>query len=123
MSTSTRRITGALAAALAAGGLAVGGAGIGQAAAPHNDGPGAREAAYNRTFSGTGNRRLGTLRLRRSAVLRWRTRGGVLQVSERHGFLLVNTRARRGHVKIHRGVYRGVRVATRGHWTISIRSR
>jgi hypothetical protein len=112
-----------LAALLIAAGLAVGTAGIGQAAA-RKDAPGAvRQAAYKRAFSGTGNRKLGTLRLRRSAVLRWRTRGGVLQISERHGFLLLNTRARRGHLRIHRGTYRGVRVAARGHWRITIRSR
>jgi hypothetical protein len=103
--------------------LAAGASGVGQAAASKEGAAGAREAAYNRTFSGSGNRRLGTLRLRRAAVLRWRTRGALFQVSERHGFLLVNTRARRGHVRIHRGTYRGVRVATRGRWTITIRSR
>jgi hypothetical protein len=82
---------------------------------------GVREAAFKKTFSGSGNRKLGTLRIRRSAVLRWKTRGGLFQVSERHGFLLLDTRARRGHVRIHRGVYRGVRVSTRSRWTISIR--
>jgi hypothetical protein len=116
----TRRAVGALTVAL----VAVGGMALGNAAAARPDTTaGVEQAAFKKTFSGSGNRNLGTLRLRRSAVLRWRTRGGLFQVSERHGFLLVNTRARRGHVRIHRGTYRGVRVATRSRWTITIRTR
>jgi hypothetical protein len=123
MQIAKRHVLRALVAVLAVAVLAAGLGGVGQAAASKEGAGAAREAAYQRTFSGSGNRRLGTLRLRRSAVLRWRTRGGLFQVSERHGFLLVNTRARRGHVRIHRGIYRGVRVATRSRWTISVRSR
>jgi hypothetical protein len=129
MNAVSRRAVGALAAIVAVAtlvfaGLAAGNTRIDGAAGVRTAATaGVREAAFKRAFSGSGNRKLGTLRLRRSAVLRWRTRGGLFQVSERHGFLLVNTRARRGHLLIHRGVYRGVRVAARSRWTISIRSR
>jgi hypothetical protein len=118
-----RQRTRALAGVLVAVGLAASSAGIAGAAEGHGVTVRAKEATFRKTFSGSGNKKLGTLRLRRSAVLTWRARGRLFQVFEQHGFLLVDTRAHRGHVKIHRGVYRRVRVATRGRWRISIRSR
>lgn len=122
MTPMNRHWRGALAGVLVAAGLVAGGAGIAGAAEGGGVTVRAKEATFRKTFSGTGNKKLGTLRLRRSAVLTWRTRGRLFQVFEQHGFLLVDTRARRGHVRIHRGVYRRVRVATRGRWRIIIRS-
>jgi hypothetical protein len=82
--------------------------------------PGAHQARL-RTFSGTGNKRLGTLRLRRATVLNWKTGGGWFQISDRRGFRILYTRSARGHLTIRRGTYRGVRVTTQGKWRIVLR--
>jgi hypothetical protein len=74
-----------------------------------------------RTFSGTGNKRLGTLRLRRATVMSWKTGGGPFQISDRRGFRILYTSAARGHLTIRRGTYRGVRVSARGKWRIVLR--
>jgi hypothetical protein len=119
MKTAAHHAVRALAVAAVVGSLAVGSASTVNARAAR----GAEQAAVTRTFSGTGAKRIGTLRLKRSAVLRWKTSGGVFQISVSSRFLLVNTRARSGRVRVYRGVYRGVRVASSGHWKITIRRR
>jgi hypothetical protein len=82
----------------------------------------AHASRASRVFTGNGSARLGTLRLRRTATLRWRAAGG-LQLYDRHGFMVLNSRAHHGRVRLRRGVYRGLRVVTPGHWRIAIRSR
>jgi hypothetical protein len=76
-------------------------------------------------YRGTGNRSLGTLRLRRSAKFTWRhPRGGRLRVltSGPRGlqFALVSTTFRTGSVRLRAGTYRGLRVQTSGGWRITI---
>jgi hypothetical protein len=82
-----------------------------------------KRGCHSTTYSGTGVRKLGTVKMRRSATLRWSNHGRVFQLSARRGFLLVNSRGRRGRIRLGRGVYRGLRVAASGHWRIAIRCR
>ena len=74
------------------------------------------------TRSGNGNARLGTVRLHRAGVLRWRATAG-LQLYDRRGFMVLTSRAHHGRLTLRRGVYRGLRVVTRGQWRIVIRPR
>lgn len=78
-----------------------------------------------RIYRGTGNRSLGTLRLRRTAKLTWRhPSGGRLRLltSGPRGlqFALVSTTFRTGSVRLRAGTYRNLRVQTRGGWRITI---
>ena len=86
------------------------------------NGPEAR-AAKAWSFSGKGPSRLGTLRLRRAATLRWRSSGGQFLIADARGFRLLYTRARRGKLKIRRGTYRRLSVSARGSWRVSIREK
>jgi len=75
-------------------------------------------------YRGTGNRSLGTLRLRRTARLTWRhPRGGrfrlLTSASRGRQFPLVSTTFRTGSVRLRAGTYRGLRVLTRGGWRIT----
>jgi hypothetical protein len=82
--------------------------------------PGAHQARL-RTFSGTGNKTLGTLHVRRTTVLSWKTGGGPFQISDRRGFRILYTRASKGHLTIRRGAYRGLRASAQGKWRIVLR--
>jgi hypothetical protein len=82
--------------------------------------PGAHQTRL-RTFSGNGNKRLGTLHIRRTTVLSWKTGGGPFQISDRRGFRILYTSASKGHITIRRGTYRGLRVTTQGKWSIVLR--
>jgi hypothetical protein len=83
-------------------------------------GPHAR-AAKALIFSGSGSKRIGTVRLRHVATLRWRCSGGRLQLTDKHGFRILDTTAHRGHLKIARGTYRGLQVSAHHRWRITIR--
>ena len=82
-----------------------------------------KRGCHSHTYSGAGVRKLGTLKMGRSATLRWHSGGKLFQLSARRGFLLVNTQRKRGRVRLGRGVYRGLTVATSGSWRITIRCR
>ncbi|MGA2929947.1 MAG: hypothetical protein ABSG43_28960 [Solirubrobacteraceae bacterium] len=74
------------------------------------------------TLTGTGNQPIGTLSEKTTVVLQWSTTVGPIQIFNTHGFLLVNSSAATGRVRLARGEYKGLRVAARGHWTIQLRA-
>jgi hypothetical protein len=78
-----------------------------------------------KVYRGTGNRSLGTLRLRRTARLAWRHPSSgrfrlLTSASRGRQFPLVTTTFRAGSVRLRAGTYRGLRVQTRGGWRITI---
>jgi hypothetical protein len=122
MTLRSRHAMIALAATLLVG-VALLGSALGDAAGSalrSSELPGAHQARV-RTFSGTGNKRLGTLRLRRATVLSWKAGGGPFQISDRRGFRILYTRASKGHLTIRRGAYRGLRASAQGKWRIVLR--
>jgi hypothetical protein len=78
-------------------------------------------AARAWTFSGKGSKKLGTFKLRHTAMLRWRSSGGRLLIIDPHGFRLLYTKARRGKLRIAKGTYRRLVLSARGSWKITIR--
>lgn len=79
-------------------------------------------------YRGSGNRSLGTLRLRRTARLTWSHPSGgrfrlLTSASRGLQFPLVTTTFRTGSVRLRAGTYRGLRVLTRGGWQITITTR
>jgi hypothetical protein len=75
-----------------------------------------------RSFSGTGNRRIGSLSEKTAIVLQWRTAGRAIQLFTVHGFVSVDSHAATGRVRLARGGYPALRVATRGSWTVRLRA-
>jgi hypothetical protein len=75
-----------------------------------------------RRFSGHGNTALGTIPLHSPAVLAWSAGQPPMQIFTSRGFLLVNSKGSSGTVRLARGTYRGVRVASRGSWVVELRS-
>lgn len=73
------------------------------------------------TLKGTGDQPIGTLSEKSTVVLEWSTAAGSIQIFNTHGFLLVNSSARTGMVRLARGDYKGLRVAAESHWTIRLR--
>lgn len=74
------------------------------------------------TLTGTGKQAIGTLSEKTTVVLQWSTTAGPIQIFGTHGFLLVNSNATTGRVRLARGDYKGLRVAAKGHWTIQVRA-
>jgi hypothetical protein len=82
-------------------------------------------AQGTKVYVGSGNRSLGTLRLRRTARLTWRHPSGgrfrlLTRASRRRQFPLVTTTFRTGSVRLRAGTYRGLRVQARGGWRITL---
>jgi hypothetical protein len=75
-----------------------------------------------RSLSGTGNRRIGSLSEKTAIVLEWRTAGRAIQLFTVRGFVLVDSHAATGRVRLARGDYPVLRVATRGSWTVQLRA-
>jgi hypothetical protein len=78
-----------------------------------------------KVYRGSGNRSLGTLRLRRTARLTWRHPPGgrfrlLTSASRNRRFPLVTTTFRTGSVRLRAGTYRGLQVLARGGWRITI---
>jgi hypothetical protein len=73
-----------------------------------------------RSISGTGNEAIGSLSEKTAIVIEWNTAKPQLQIFTNHGFLLVDSRARVGRVRLARGDYASLRVAAKGHWTIQL---
>jgi len=76
-----------------------------------------------RRFSGSGNTRLGTIAVSSGQVLVWRAQRPPLQIFAANRFILVSSHAFAGNVKLARGSYPGVRVASHAAWTIELRAR
>ena len=76
-----------------------------------------------RRFTGYGNSALGTIVVRSASVLIWNARHPAIQIFTSSGFMLVNSKATTGTVRLSRGTYRGVRVASDAGWSIELRSR
>jgi hypothetical protein len=80
-----------------------------------------------RRFTGDGNARLGTIAVRSPSLLVWSarqpaTRQPAIQIFTSNGFLLVNSKAPNGFIRLAGGTYRGVRVASPASWSIELRS-
>jgi hypothetical protein len=74
-------------------------------------------------YTGTGSGRLGTIVVSAPAVLSWHAQQGPIQIFTSSGFLLVQSAAANGSVRLSKGTYRGVRVASRAGWSIELRTR
>lgn len=77
-------------------------------------------AAAARHWSGTGNRRLGTIRLAKDSVVRWTSSAGSFSLTDRSGRLKIGGRAKSGAGFAVRRTYRAVRVRAKGRWTLTI---
>jgi hypothetical protein len=75
-----------------------------------------------RRFAGSGNTRLGTIVVRSTQVLYWRAARAPIQIFAANGFMLVRGSAPSGSIRLSRGTYRSVRVATRASWSIELRT-
>jgi hypothetical protein len=75
-----------------------------------------------RSFSGVGDRRIGALSEGAAVVLEWRTAGRAIELFSVRGFVLVDSHAATGRVRLARGGYPALRVATRGPWTVELRA-
>jgi len=75
-----------------------------------------------RKFAGNGPERLGTVVVSVPSTLVWRADHPPIQIFTSSGFILVNSQAASGTMRLSRGSYRGVRVASRAGWTIELRS-
>ena len=73
-------------------------------------------------YSGTGDYLLGKLVLPASRVLVWSAHYGKIQIFTASGFMLVNSQSATGSVRLARGTYSGVRVATAASWSLELRS-
>lgn len=76
-----------------------------------------------RRFAGSGDTRLGTVVVRSAEELVWQAGHAPIQIFAANGFMLVNSQAPHGSIRLSRGTYRGVRVATHARWSIELRSR
>ena len=80
-------------------------------------------AARTWTFTGKGTERIGTIKLRRTATLRWRKGSGTLRITGTRGFRLLETRSRRGKLTVRKGTYRSLSASAPSSWRITIRER
>jgi hypothetical protein len=88
----------------------------------HSKQPVIAAGAVSRVLTGTGNMAIGTLSENTTVVLEWSATGPPIQIFNPHGFLLVNSSSPTGRVRLARGVYKDLRVAAKGHWTIQVRA-
>ncbi len=75
-----------------------------------------------KTLSGTGDAALGLLSEKTAVVLQWNTASPAIEIFTAQGFRLVASPASSGRVRLTPGEYRGLRVATKGPWTIQLRA-
>lgn len=73
-----------------------------------------------RSFAGSGNTRLGTISAASPELLVWSAQHTPIQIFTINGFILVSGRTRTGSVRLARGTYAGVRVATRAGWSVQL---
>jgi hypothetical protein len=84
--------------------------------------PAITAGAVLKSFSGSGAQTIGSISETRATVIQWSATRPPLQLVLPNGFLLVSTEARAGRVRLLRGTYSGVRVMTKGRWTLELRS-
>jgi hypothetical protein len=72
-------------------------------------------------YAGNGDKAIGAMVIKTPVTLTWSAAKPKIQVFTRSGFVLVNSTKSSGSVRISQGTYRGVRVASRGSWTITLR--
>jgi len=75
-----------------------------------------------RRFTGDGNAWLGTIVVHSPSVLEWSAQHPAIQIFTSNGFMLVNSKAPKGSIRLAGGTYRGVRVASHASWSIELRS-
>ncbi len=75
-----------------------------------------------KTFSGTGDAALGMLSETTAIVLQWSTASPAIQIFTAQGFRLVSSPMSSGRVRLTRGKYPGLRIATKGPWKIQLRA-
>jgi hypothetical protein len=76
-----------------------------------------------RRFAGSGNTKLGTIAVSSQEVLVWGAQHPPIQIFTAKGFILVSSGQSSGSIKLSRGTYAGVRVATRAAWSIELHTR
>lgn len=74
------------------------------------------------SYSGVGDATIGSVSERSTIVLEWSTPKPPIQLFTSHGFMLIDSHASSGRVKLGRGTYSGLRVAAKGSWTIRLRA-
>jgi ABC-type Fe3+-hydroxamate transport system substrate-binding protein len=74
-----------------------------------------------KSLSGDGDKTIGTLTASAAVVLEWSTTKAPIQIFNGHGFVLVNSSSGTGEVRLARGKYTDMHVATTGRWTITLR--
>lgn len=80
----------------------------------------ARIAAQTKTFSGSGLKNLGTIRISRGSTLKWTNDGDLFQIFTGEGEVLANSQANSGDTYVGPGTYTDVEVNAIGNWTITI---
>lgn len=73
-------------------------------------------------FSGARSQEIGSLSEHRALVIRWKVAEPPFQIYTSHGNLLLSSDRRSGAIRLARGEYRRLRIATNGHWTIQLRA-
>ncbi len=73
-----------------------------------------------RSFAGSGNTRLGTISVASPELLVWSAQHTPIQIFTTNGFILVSGRTSTGSVRLARGTYAGVRIATRAGWSVQL---
>jgi hypothetical protein len=81
-----------------------------------------KAGALIQTLAGNGDRAIANLSEKTTVVLEWQTSTPPIQIFNKHGFVLVNSPSATGEVRLARGKYTGLRVATKGAWTLEIRA-
>lgn len=72
------------------------------------------------SFFGDGDKAIGTLTASTAVVLEWSTTKAPIQIFNGHGFVLVNSSSGTGEVRLARGKYTDMHVASKGRWTITL---
>jgi len=75
-----------------------------------------------RRFSGTGNAAIGTLSQKNAIVLQWSTSAPRFQLFTAQGFLILDSHARAGRLRLAAGDYSRLRVASPARWTLLLRA-
>jgi hypothetical protein len=75
-----------------------------------------------RMFTGAGSQAIGSLSEHRLLVIDWKVAKPPVQIYTAHGNLLLSSDRRSGAIRLARGEYRQLRIATNGHWTIQLRA-
>lgn len=80
----------------------------------------ARIAAQTKSFSGSGLKNLGTIRITRGSTLKWTNDGDIFQIFTGDADVWANSQANSGDTYVGPGTYTDVEVNAIGNWTITI---